>query len=266
MNKVELLLIDPQWDFVSPQGALSVPGAMADMDRIATMITRLGSRLDDIHVTLDQHHLMDVAHPAFWRGSDGRNPSPFTIITLEDIKEGRWMPVIPSFTRRMMEYVAELEKGGRYPLCIWPPHCLIGSHGAHVCAPVFEALQSWCFANKATVDFVSKGSNIFTEHYSAVQAEVPDAMDPSTQLNTQLISTLERADMVLIAGEAGSHCVANTVKDVVNSFSSVDVVKKLTLLTDGMSAVPGFEKNQDDFIREMVALGMNVSTTVDVLK
>jgi nicotinamidase-related amidase len=266
MKKIHLLTIDPQVDFCSPTGALFVPGATEDMARLAAMILRLGKRIDDIHVTLDQHHLLDVAHPAMWKGADGKHPAPFTIISPKDVENGVWTPVIPSLTRRMLAYVKALEAGKRYPLCIWPPHCLIGGAGAAIMPDVMAALNTWANAVTGTVDFVSKGSNIFTEHYSGVKAEVPDPEDPSTQLNMRLIKTLEEADEILIAGEAGSHCTANSVRDVADGFSNADYVQKFTLLTDAISPVPGFEKLQEQFIADMTAKGMKLSTTVDVLK
>jgi len=266
IKKIDLLVIDPQEDFCNPKGALSVPGADKDMERLATLITRVGARLNDIHMTLDQHHEMDVAHPSFWRGSDGKNPSPFTIITAADVEKGVWTPSITSLTKRMLDYTRALEKGSRYPLCIWPAHCLIGSPGAAVMPGVLAALNEWARTEQAVVHFVSKGSNIFTEHYSGVKAEVPDPEDPSTQLNISLIQALEQADEILIAGEAGSHCVANTIRDIADGFSDKDYVKKFTLLTDAVSPVPGFEKLQADFISEMTARGMKLSTTSDVMR
>jgi len=266
MKKVHLLLIDPQEDFVSPLGSLCVPGADKDMERVAEMIKRLGGKLEDIHVTLDQHHLLDVAHPLMWKGKDGNSPDPFTIITVKDIEDGTWTPIRPSFTRKMIEYARGLEAGGRYPLCIWPPHCLIGSPGATIVEPIREALDEWTKSGPGIVDFVSKGSNIWTEHYSGVKAELPDPSDPSTQLNTRLIQTLEEADMILIAGEAGSHCLRNTVMDVADGFSDDSYIAKFVLLTDGTSPVPGFENLQDEFIAEMTARGMQTSTCAEVLK
>ncbi len=68
--KAHLVIIDPQNDFMDiiakagdpvglalPDGTqfrstLPVPGALADMERVAGLITRVGSKLDDIHVTL----------------------------------------------------------------------------------------------------------------------------------------------------------------------------------------------------------------------
>jgi nicotinamidase-related amidase len=265
IKKVHLLLIDPQVDFCDPTGALFVDGAVEDMERVGNMIRRLGSKLYDIHVTLDQHHVMDVAHPKMWKGTDGVNPNPFTIITHQDVQNGVWTPVIPSLYRKMLEYTKGLEASGRYPLCVWPEHCLIGSPGAVLVQSVREPLNEWAVKEGCTIDFVSKGSNIYTEHYGAIMAEVPDPNDLTTQLNTKLVETIEEADMILLAGEAGSHCLANTTIDLADNFSDPEIVKKLHLLTDATSPVGGFEHLQEDFINKMTARGMNLATTTDIL-
>lgn len=263
---IELLIIDPQVDFCDPQrGALYVKGAEHDIARLARMVTRLAPKLDDIHVTLDSHHLVDVAHPIFWRDSAGKHPDPFTLISVADVEAGRWTTTQPGMYRRALDYVKTLEKHGRYALCVWPPHCLIGSEGHAVMPELFAALTEWEKRRFGLVDYVTKGSNIYTEHYSAIQAEVPDPTDPSTQINTALVQTLMKADVVAIAGEAGSHCVRNTVTDVANNFGDDSYVKKLVLLTDATSPVTTFEAYQDDFIREMTARGMQLSTTTDFL-
>jgi nicotinamidase-related amidase len=265
--KVEGLIIDPQRDFADPNiGTLFVNGADDDLRRLARMVTRLGDRVDDYHVTLDSHRIVDVAHPIWWKDSAGNHPTPFTIITLADLDAGRWTTTNPGFFRRSRDYVKALEDGGRYPLCVWPEHCLIGSAGHNVVTALLTALQCWERTSYALVDFVTKGSNIFTEHYSAVKADVPDPQDPTTQINKGLIKTLMEADLVFIAGEALSHCVANTVRDIANEFGDDSYVKKLVLLTDASSSVTGFETMGDDFIREMTARGMQTSTTVDFLR
>lgn len=266
IKKVHLLIIDPQNDFCDKYGSLFVQGADEDMKvRLPEMIRRLGSKLDDIHVTLDCHHLVDVAHPAMWKDAKGNHPSPFTIITSADVETGKWSPVMPSLTRRFLAYTKALEQSGKYPLCIWPPHCLIGSTGNSVVPELFSVLREWEEKNFAMVDFVSKGSNIYTEHYSAVKAEVPDPDDASTHVNTKLIQTLMEADVLAIAGEAGSHCLAHTVLDVATEFGNDTYVAKMVLLTDATSPVPGFEHLQEKFIKEMVSRGMRLSTTKEFL-
>ena len=66
-------------------------------------------------------------------------------------------------------------------------------------------------------------------------------------------------------GEAGSHCLANTVRDVANNFGDDSYVKRLVLLEDATSPVPGFEPFQTDFIKEMKARGMQISNTREFL-
>ena len=79
---------------------------------------------------------------------------------------------------------------------------------------VAAALQRWEEAGFARVNYVTKGYNPWTEHYSAVQADVPDPTDPGTQINTRLIRALKNADVVALSGQALSHCVAHTVRDI----------------------------------------------------
>ena len=264
-KRIELLIIDPQVDFCDPkQGALFVPGAEQDMNRLAAMVRRLKNKIDDIHVTLDSHHFIHIAHPIFWKDSRGQHPPVFTSISSADVEEGVWTPTVPSLFRRALDYVHKLEQNGRYALTIWPPHCLIGSPGHTVFPELFAALTEW-ESRFAFVDYVTKGSNILTEHYSAVQADVPDPADPATQINTRLIQTLENADMIVIAGEARTHCLANTVRDVANNFGADSFVSKLVLLTDAASDIPGFETHAQNFMTEMVGRGMQLSTTTEFL-
>ena len=255
-----LLIIDPQSDFCDPAGALSVAGADADMDRLAQMVTRLGSQIDEIHVTLDSHHPVHIAHPIFWIDGAGSHPSPFTIISADDVREGRWTAADPAARERASAYVSALAQHGRYPLCIWPPHCLIGSRGHAVQPVLFEALVNW-EGDYNVVDYIEKGSNLYTEHYSAIKADVPDPGDPSTQLNTRLVSALASADVVAVAGEAGSHCVANTVRDLADSFGDDSLVSKIALLQDAVSPVGGFGDYQNSFVAELTARGMTLSST-----
>ena len=288
---VQLLVIDPENDFCWPgidlsklevketetliyhippdiiaQGALFVKGANEDMDRLAIFIKTYRQLLDDIHATMDEHHYVDIAHPIFWINSKGEHPGDydFTIITAEDVRNGVWMTTNRHFQKRALKYVTNLEVNGRYPLCIWPPHCRIGTFGSAVYPPLAEEFLNW-EKDFAIVNYVTKGSNYWTEHYSAVQADVPDDEDMTTQLNLEdngLIKTVEKADIVLLAGEARSHCLANTVRDIADNFDE-DSIKKLHLLEDCTSDVEGFEHFGESFIKEMVPRGMQLTNTLE---
>ena len=262
-KQTHLVVIDPQNDFCDiPGAALPVTGANADMQRLAAFIDANAGRLADIHVTLDSHNPVDIAHPAWWVDAEGNPPGPFTLISEGDVASGKWRARLPEVQARSVEYVRQLYQANRYALVIWPEHCLIGTWGHNVQADVMAALNRWARSRMDIVDFVTKGSNPFTEHYSAVQAEVPDANDPSTLVNTRFIQTLSEADEILIAGEALSHCVANTVRDIAANFGDENI-KKLVLLEDCSSPVTGFEALGRDFVAEMTARGMRVIKSTD---
>lgn len=266
MKKVCLFIIDPQVDFTSPSGSLYVPGADKDMQRLSTMIKRIKSDVDDIVVSCDSHRTLHIAHPIWWVDGHGNHPQPFTLIEEGDVvgSNPKWKAYNPGFQERSVEYVKELKKNGRYVLCIWPPHCLIGSSGATIDPTVFNALCEW-EALFASVNFIPKGSNPFTEHYSIFKADVYDHEDVTTGLNTDLITLLQTMDLIAIAGEAGSHCVCNSIRDLTSNFGDENI-KKLVLLSDCTSPVPGFEKLQEDFINDMVGRGMSVTTSDKFLK
>jgi len=261
-QKVHLLIIDPQVDFCDPNGSLFVKGADQDMKRLAKFVRTYGKKFDDIHVTLDCHHLYDVAHPIFWKDSSGNHPNPFTQITKADVDSGKWTTTHPKHFPRAKQYVAELEKNKKYPLVVWPPHCLIGSPGNGVYAELYSALRDWETSELAMVNYVTKGSNPWTEHYSPLKADVLDPTDPSTQINREFIKSLEEADHLLIAGEASSHCLANCIRDLAEN-ASPDVMRKVVLLKDATSPVTGFESLADAMISDMTKLGMRISATTE---
>lgn len=288
-RKIDICLIDPQNSFckvvpvaeqqVQHDGELCVTGAWEDMQRVSNLVDRLRNKLNDIHVTLDSHHPLHISHPIWYKDSNGNHPLPFTIMREENgnivgsrfdangqqSDVGEFTCFRPSVHKRTLEYLRTLSANNRYPHCIWPQHCLIGTPGHNVVGHLYAALIEWEKENYAAVDFVTKGSNHFVEHFSAVKAEVIDPDDPSTQLNVDFINTLMDADEVLFAGEAGSHCLANTVRDIADSFKDDSFIKKCVLLTDGTSPVPGFESYQQQFVSDMIARGMKTSTCADYL-
>jgi nicotinamidase/pyrazinamidase len=268
-NKIHLLVIDPQVDFCDPTGSLYVPGAEKDMERLSQMVKRIGNKVSQIHVTLDSHRFGDIAHANFWKDSNGNHPNPFTLISVADVEKGKWTTSVAGLFTKALAYVKALDKGGKFPLVIWPNHCLIGSRGTQVLPVLFDALTEW-EANKPGryCNYVTKGSNPLTEHYSVFAAEVVDPSDPSTQLNTELIGLLADPDVtqILVAGEAKSHCVRNSLYDLIQNFPDPKYAHKMVILEDAMSSVPGFEKSGDDFFVDMKAKGVQFSNTVDFLK
>lgn len=277
-SNIHLLAIDTQNDFcditaaqlpldmegntVNP--ALPVTGAHADMQRLGELVQRGMKGLSDISVTMDSHHHLGIERPTFWMTGQGGPVSPFTLIMADDVRNGRFLPKNPAATPRVLAYLDTLEAAGRYNLMIWPVHCEIGTWGHNIHENFRKAYNIWEEREFGVVNKVTKGSNPWTEHYSALQAEVPDPMDPTTQLNRGLIDILEASDQVVIAGEAGSHCVKATVEHIVENFDAKSV-SKLVILTDCISPVAGFEQQYKDFLADMSGKGVQMSTSGDFL-
>ncbi len=279
-RNLHLLVIDPQNDFCDlPESyrplnpatkqphapALPVPGAHQDMLRLAGLINRGRAGLGAISITLDSHHRFDIAHPTFWVAHDGAPVAPFTEISAADVRAKRFLPRHAVAQERALAYMDALEAAGRYRLMVWPVHCEIGTWGHNVHDDVRAAYNRWEDASLGIVAKLAKGSNPWTEHYSAVMAEVPDPEDPDTQLNRRFIDGLAQADLVYIAGEAGSHCVKATVEHIADNIGA-QAVSRLVLITDCISPVSGFEQQYQDFVQAMQARGVQVAQSGDVLQ
>lgn len=284
-RNIHLVIIDPQNDFcdlpieyrpedplvsktpaqpdnhIAP--ALPVTGAHEDMLRLSRFMTSGLRGLADISITLDSHHRIGIERPAFWVQADGSPVQPFTQVSAAAVRAGQYLPRNPKAIARVLAYLDALEAAGRYTLMIWPAHCEIGTWGHNVHADVRAAYNQWEERELGIVNKVTKGSNPWTEHYSAIMAEVPDADDPSTQLNRAFIDMLIDSDLVLVAGEAGSHCVKSTVEHIADNFGTS--TNKIVLLTDCMSPVYGFDAQYQQFLVDMRGRGVQTSTTSDML-
>ena len=263
MNKTNLLIIDAQNDFCHPGGSLYVQGADHDSRRLADFIYQNSGQINEIYVTLDSHHNYDVAHPLYWRDSDGNHPEPFTIISVNDLEKKKWTTTKDKDSGHGMEYVKALAENGRYQLCIWPPHCLIGSWGTQIQDDVFNSISQWEISNVKQAVKIYKGNNPGTEHYGAFEAEVPQLDDASTQLKTDIIKAIKNCDSLLIAGQALDYCVANTIRQMADSLSKKEI-NKVTLLEDCCSSVDPTSGLSSKFLHEMAVKGMKTAKSSEV--
>jgi len=263
MKKNALLIIDPQNSFCNPgdvagnrKGELYVEGADKDMQKLANWVLAHKEQIDFIGITLDMHQPNDIAHPSFWQDKNGKFPAPFTVITVKDVENGVWTPRFDP--KRCLSYLRGLEAQGEFPHVIWPAHCIIGSEGSAIYEPLMQAIMDWTVKGKF-YQTVAKGTYPFTEHFGAFQAQIPDPDRPETQLNQGLIRTLEEYQNVYLAGEAKSHCVANSLKQVLNEAPAL--AAKFIVLEDAMSNVTGFEHIADSIYDKAKTMGVRFSTT-----
>lgn len=251
--KTHLLIVDPQNSFCDPEGELYVPNADNDMKCLSDFIENHGAEINRISVTLDSHNRIHIAHPVWWIDADGNNPEPFTQITAEDMESGLWKPANPDHTAWSANYLSSIRNH-----TVWPYHCIIGTWGHAVCQPLQNTLNQWSETNHE-LDYYFKGSCKFTEHFSAIKPSISVPDDPVTQVNMRLVNSLAEADTILISGEASSHCVAETVRDIIAM--DISLKTKTTLLTNTMSPVPGFENAASAFIKEVTLSGVMTATT-----
>lgn len=273
-RSIQLLAIDPQNDFCDlpadwwsahpTRGAIApslpVAGAHRHMQRLAQWVRAQAAHIDEITVTLDSHQRFDIAHPVFWQQADGQPVAPFTSISAQQVRSAEFVPREPLHLALALAYLDALESLGRHTLIVWPVHCEIGSWGHGLHAELLDACAAWQMLRQRAVVSVFKGMNPWTEHYSALMAEVVDPTDPGTALNTVLLERLAQADLLVIAGEASSHCVRATVEHLVQ-YLPPGHAQRLLLLTDCMGPVAGFESAEQDFFAAMRAQGVQFATS-----
>jgi nicotinamidase-related amidase len=240
--------IDCQIGFCTPGASLFVPGAVEDMSRTIEWLYRNLDRITQCVFSLDTHRLHQIFHPAFWHDASGKHPAPFTPITADDVKAGRFRPA-QAPQADALEYVERLEKQGKYTLLVWPYHTLLGGISHALVPALMEAAMFHALARKSETILETKGQDPMTEMYSVLSAEVGGAF------NSALLDRLSRFDKIYVFGQAKSHCVLATLRDM------RPIADRIWILEDTTSPVPGFDV--EAAYRELAAAGMHVVKTSD---
>merc|ERR1719265_971847 len=98
--------------------------------------------------------------------------------------------------------------------------------------------------------------------FSALKAEVVLPDDPSTSMNMELVKKLKGHSKVICCGEAKSHCVNYTVRDLLSEWPK-GREKDIVVLTDCQSSVPGFEAAGETFFKDMTKAGCTMVASSD---
>jgi len=296
-----LVPIDMQNDFCHPKGALYVggrdgTGALGDTYKVASFIYRNLARITKIIPTLDTHLPGQIFFTSFWQDANGNEPAPFTVIAPDDVRGGRYRPS-PTALASLPEYVADypglqdtwvvnqvqhyvdaLAESGKYSLILWPYHCLEGTPGHNLAAPVLEAAMCHQFLRDSPLYPRVKGDEPWTESYSVFRNEV-EADHRNVAFDGRIGRTLSRqltqdpgVGAVIIAGEASSHCVMSSVDDLLKDGTAIDPTfpSRVYVMRDCMSAVvtkdtdgniiPGldFTDAAEDAFTRWAAAGVNI--------
>lgn len=230
MKQTAILGIDLQNDFTSPTGTLFVNGADEDSIRIAWFIETNGPQIDYVALTLDSHQPIHVAHQIYWKNKEGNHPVLFSVISAEDVRNGKW---IPQYNKELaITYLERLALKGE--VCtIWPVHCVLGTNGWAINKAITDSLSEWAVNNNKSYELFYKGYAQSTEHYSIFRASVEWEREPQTHLNTKLLNILNSFDEVILVGEAADYCVANSLSDILEECK--ELAFKIVVLTDCMS-------------------------------
>lgn len=259
-EKVLLLGIDVQIDFMD-NGALGVPGAHEDVKRLCEFIYNNIDNISNIAVSIDTHIPQQIFHPYWWVDENGNNPAPYTAITLADLDAGKWKPVIAPLESR--EYIKHLEQDGKKTLVVWSYHCIQGTTGASLENQFANMIYFHSVAKKSPVERLVKGTDPLSEMYGIIKPEY----DRHNYININFLNKLEKYDKIIIAGEAKSHCVLETIKQILEHFANrPEITRKVFILEDCMSCISGFEdstkKEFDNFVN---TYGVNIVKSTDNL-
>jgi nicotinamidase-related amidase len=286
-RRVCLLAVDVQNTFCIPDFELFVAGrsgsgAVDDNQRLCEFIYRNLGTITRVFPSLDTHHAMQIFHAIWLVDAHGEHPSPYALISADEVAAGRWRvnPAVATALgldrdyadRHLAHYTRALAQGGKYDLTIWPYHALLGGIGHALVSAVEEAIFFHGVARLASPDFQVKGEHRLTEHYSMLGPEV--TRGPDGELlegkNRRLIEQLLEFDVVVVAGQAKSHCLAWTIDDLLEDDDVQErrLAERTYLLEDCTSpvVVPGvvdYTDEADAAFERYREAGMNVVRSTD---
>ena len=288
--RIGLMSIDMENTFTTPGyelyvGGRSGTGAVDDTRRLTEFMGREMSILTSLIFTMDTHHVFQVFHPKWFVDAKGNHPAPYTNISAEDIKSGKWM-VNPAVVYQIpgsnyawlqshiLDYCTQLEAAGKDKLTVWPYHAIFPGVGYSLASSLHEMEFFHRIVRDTDPHFEIKGGNPLTENYSVLRPEVLFANKQAiAQKSTGFVKSLMEYDYLIIAGEAKSHCVKWSIEDFLDEIVTVDpsLAKKVYLLEDCTSpvVVPGVVDHTDaaDAAFEKFAkAGMNIVKSTDPIE
>lgn len=294
--KVAVVGIDFQVTFVQAMAQLTVGGAVEDCTRFCEFIYRHLPIITRIFMTLDTHTAWQIFHRCMLVDQDGNPPPACVPISDAEIQAGKWrinpeaayaifgdsnkyaelMQYLPHYSSQLAQahetLPDDLKALTKYGLTPWPFHAMLGG----VCHALQPIVEEACFFHNicrgSQTQFAIKGGLPLAEAFSPYGEEVrvDHRGRPVGQKNVDLFNTLNTHQVVIVAGEAKSHCERAFITDHLLMVAEKDpeLAKRVYLLEDCTSPVviPGvvdYTSEADQAFELFRSKGMNVvqSTT-----
>jgi len=263
VEQILVVGIDVQKDFME-KGSLPVPNSHKDVENFTRFIYNNLDKITKIAVSIDTHIPHQIFHSCWWVDADGNNAPPYTLITIDDLDNGEWFPVIDPVKSR--NYVEGLKKNSQKDLMIWTYHCIQGTDGCSLENQFANMVYFHEVAKKSVPLRLVKGYDPYSEMYGVIKPE----FDTKNFINIDFLNALEKFDKIIVAGEAKSHCVLESIRQILEHYKDrQDITKKVFILEDCMSSVQSpfvdFEKiSQDTFNQFKKQYKINIVKSTDL--
>ena len=138
----------------------------------------------------------------------------------------------------------------------------IDTEGAKLEKSLENILKWYSVVREKEVTEVVKGLLPDTEMYGIIHPEY----NKVNYFNYEILNRIENADEVYIAGEAASHCVLESLIQILDYFKErINICKKIVVLTDTTSAIGGYEEYSKDWFEKLVLdYGISLKKTTDL--
>lgn len=255
-----LLCIDVQKDFMEG-GPLAVPGSIGDVERITRFIHRNVYEITDIMCSMDTHYPFHIFFASWWKDADGNNPAPYTTITYNDVKNGKWRPLFGKI-EDALTYLQKLEEQAKKTLCIWPKHCIRGTEGFEFENQFAKMVYYHTMVRKTVPYIIHKGTDLYSEMYGIIKPEY----SKKNIKNTNVLKAFQEYDEIYFVGEASSHCLMESVRQVAEEYENCpEITSKITILEDCTSPIVGFEEaTSDTFDMFKRKYGIKIAKSTDI--
>jgi nicotinamidase/pyrazinamidase len=269
-EKIAVILVDYQYDFIDPEGALYVPGAQDDIVRFLKWFYMNAHKITSVYASMDTHLPFQIFFSSWWHNPKTKvHPQSFTTITTEDISKEIWVPVFQ--VDWSIQYVHLLKQRLKKDLMIWPYHAMEGTVGYTLSTPISEAIAWHSAARNTQPTYIAKGRTLRSEYYGIFGAEIPDPEDPESGINVALLDAIMKHDRIYVAGEAKSHCVLESEKQIFKHFGNKqELLGRLHFLRDCTSSVKhpivDFDAQAEAELAIMVQQGIQMVLSTDMIQ